>query len=100
MIEKNSGHNSVIQSFAIILRECGSTLYVGLAHTAPPTNTNFRLIFFTSQTSGGSLWRHTRSLGQTKLFIYQGKSYKLHKNVMIHKLSYVFEGCQRLIQRI
>ena len=27
------------------IRECGSTLYVGLAHTAPPTNTNFRLTF-------------------------------------------------------
>ena len=26
-------------------RECGSTLYVGLARTAPPTNTNFRLTF-------------------------------------------------------
>ena len=25
------------------LRECGSTLYVGLARTAPPTNKNFRL---------------------------------------------------------
>ena len=27
------------------IRECGSTLYVGLARTAPPTNTNFRLTF-------------------------------------------------------
>ena len=25
--------------------EYGSTLYVGLARTAPPTNTNFRLTF-------------------------------------------------------
>ena len=39
----------------IIIRECGSTLYVGLARTAPPTNTNFRLTFFTNTTSGGSL---------------------------------------------
>ena len=32
------------QSFlAIYSSECSSTLYVGLAHTAPPTNTNFRL---------------------------------------------------------
>ena len=27
------------------IRECGSTLYVGLARSAPPTNTNFRLTF-------------------------------------------------------
>ena len=27
------------------IRECGSTFYVGLARTAPPTNTNFRLTF-------------------------------------------------------
>ena len=31
--------------FKAIIRECGSTVYVGLAHTAPPTNTNFQLIF-------------------------------------------------------
>ena len=29
----------------IIIKECASTLYVGLARTAPPTNTNFRLTF-------------------------------------------------------
>ena len=29
----------------IIIRECGSTLYVGLASAIPPTNTNFRLSF-------------------------------------------------------
>ena len=39
------------------IRECGSTLYVRLARTVPPTNTNFRLTFFTNPTSGGSLWR-------------------------------------------
>ena len=27
----------------INIRECGSTLYVGLARTVPPTNTNFHL---------------------------------------------------------
>ena len=27
------------------IRECGSTLSIGLARTAPPTNTNFRLTF-------------------------------------------------------
>ena len=39
----------------IYIRECGSTLYVGLACAVPPTNTNFRLPFFTNLTSGGSL---------------------------------------------
>ena len=28
-----------------VIRECGSTLYVGLVRTVPPTNTNFRLTF-------------------------------------------------------
>ena len=28
-----------------LIRECGSTLYVGLARTAPPPHTNFRLTF-------------------------------------------------------
>ena len=27
------------------IRECGNTLYVGLARAVPPTNTNFRLTF-------------------------------------------------------
>ena len=34
----------------IIIRECDSTLYVGLARAVPPTNTNFRLTFFTNPT--------------------------------------------------
>ena len=33
----------------IIIRECGSTLYVGLARTVQPTNTNFRLTFLLTQ---------------------------------------------------
>ena len=37
------------------IRECGSTLYVGLARAVPPTNTNFRLSFFTNPTPAGSL---------------------------------------------
>ena len=43
--------------WSMIIRECGSTLYVGLPHAVPPTNTNFRLTFyfFTNPTSGGSL---------------------------------------------
>ena len=35
--------------FLIYIRECGSTLYVNLAHIAPPTNTNFRLTFLLTQ---------------------------------------------------
>ena len=31
--------------FFIIIREYGSTLYVGLARAVSPTNTNFRLTF-------------------------------------------------------
>ena len=27
------------------IKECGSTLYVGLARAVPPTNTNFQLTF-------------------------------------------------------
>ena len=44
--------------FFIIISEFGNTLYVGLTHTAPPANTNFRLtfLFFTPPTSGGSLY--------------------------------------------
>ena len=41
----------LVNGFSVI-SECSSTLYVGLACTAPPTNTNFRLTFllnFTKQ---------------------------------------------------
>ena len=34
-----------VQSRIEIIRECGSTLYVGLARALSPTNTNFRLTF-------------------------------------------------------
>ena len=38
--------NSNAHIYAFLgIRECGSALYVGLARTAPPTNTNFRLAF-------------------------------------------------------
>ena len=33
--------NGKLLRFFIVIRECGSTPYVGLACTAPPTNTNF-----------------------------------------------------------
>ena len=33
----------------IYIREYRSTLYVGLARTVPPTNTNFRLTFLITQ---------------------------------------------------
>ena len=31
--------------FVVLIREYGSTLYVGLARAVSPTNTNFRLTF-------------------------------------------------------
>ena len=34
-----------IELITIIIREYGSTLYVGLARAVSPTNTNFRLTF-------------------------------------------------------
>ena len=37
------------------IKEYASTPYVGLARAVSPTNTNFRLTFFTNPTSGGSL---------------------------------------------
>ena len=36
----------LVNGFSVI-REYGSTLYVGLARAVSPTNTNFRLTFFT-----------------------------------------------------
>ena len=44
------------RSISHTIRECSSTLYVGMAQPAPPTNTNF---FSTNPTSGGYLWRLT-----------------------------------------
>ena len=44
----------LVNGFSVI-REYDSTLYVGLARAVSPTNTNFRLTFFTNPTSGGSL---------------------------------------------
>ena len=38
------------------IRECGSTLYVGLARGVSPTNTNFRLAFL--------LTRHQEALNE------------------------------------
>ena len=36
---------TVVSCDLFIIRECGSTLYVGLARAVSPTNTNFRLTF-------------------------------------------------------
>ena len=35
-----------------IIRECGTTLYVGMAYPAPPTNTNFQITFLLTR-----LWK-------------------------------------------
>ena len=37
--------NLLVNVFSVTIRECGSTLYVGLARAVPPTNTNFQLTF-------------------------------------------------------
>ena len=39
----------VMGTIFLVIRECGSTLYVGLARAVPPTNTNFRLTFLLTQ---------------------------------------------------
>ena len=39
----------LLSSIYIYIRECSSTLYVGLALAVPPTNTNFRLTFLLTQ---------------------------------------------------
>ena len=42
---QNTHTHMGIRNRRIHIRECGSTLYVGLARAVPPTNTNFRLTF-------------------------------------------------------
>ena len=42
-------HNYIKLIYFYSIRECGSTLYVGLARTAPPNSTNFRLTFLINQ---------------------------------------------------
>ena len=46
---KQAPISSVQWKSAIHIRECGSTLYVEMAHTAPPTNTNFLLTFLVTR---------------------------------------------------
>ena len=43
--EKTHNMKKLMMINMIIIRECGSTLYLGLASTTPPTNTNFWLTF-------------------------------------------------------
>ena len=52
-----TGKHTVVSVIDIVkgFRECGSTLYVGLACAVPSTNTNFRLTFLLTQASGSSL---------------------------------------------
>ena len=46
MDEKEAEARPVVGTiFLVIIREYGSTLYVGLARAVSPTNTNFRLTF-------------------------------------------------------
>ena len=41
--------NSFVRPPLLNIREYGSTLYVGLAHAVPPTNTNFQPLLLPSQ---------------------------------------------------
>ena len=45
-------HPQFPQRRALTIRECGSTLYVGLARATSPTNTNFRLTFLLTRLQG------------------------------------------------
>ena len=40
---------TVVSCDLFIIRECVSTLYVGLAHVVPPTNTKFKLLLLPTQ---------------------------------------------------
>ena len=40
---------SLTVTIATVIRECCSTLYVGLAHAVPPTNTKFKLLLLPTQ---------------------------------------------------
>ena len=42
-------NDKFLRFFIIIIRECGSTLYVGLAHAVPPTNTKFKALLLPTQ---------------------------------------------------
>ena len=46
MVRLISFFHLLVNDFAVIIRECGSTPYVGLARAVSHTNTNFRLTFF------------------------------------------------------
>ena len=46
---KNSNRKDIAIHNMTHIRKCGSTLYVGLAHQAPPTNTNFQITFLLAQ---------------------------------------------------
>ena len=42
-------NDKFLRFFNIIIRECGSTRYVGLAHAVPPTNTKFKPLLLPTQ---------------------------------------------------
>ena len=47
-VQTSKGVGKVI-GVGVHLLECGSTLYVGKAHPAPPINTNFQITFLLTQ---------------------------------------------------
>ena len=50
-------NDKFLRFFIIIISECGSTLYVGLVHAVPPTNTKFKPLLLPTQ--AGILYTNT-----------------------------------------
>ena len=65
---KKPGNSSDFYNIIVIIRECGSTLYVGLAHTAPHTNTTFRITFQLTRLLEVTYLYRASNLKSTSLF--------------------------------
>ena len=53
----------------LVIRECGSTLYVRWAHPASPTNTNFQLTFLLTRLSMKTYLYRASNLKSTTIFL-------------------------------
>ena len=71
---------TTLYSFLVhFIRECSSTLYVGLAHTAPPTNTKFKPLLLLTQAGipYTNSYKHRTSYLKSKLtFLGPAKLWK------------------------
>ena len=63
-------------NFFIILRECGSTLYIGLQHVVPPTSTKFELLLLLIQTGISYTNFHRHKTKSTVTFEGPAKCWK------------------------